>query len=123
MPDQPPPSGPQVSVRPVVAPPATPVPLSPEQKLSGDMLMLTTGFMTREDWQTLTEWVHTVLGFTHRRTGKVDDESRAVYASLRGYFTALLETKRAHPADDLGTVLASGELPLQSGQPPAPASR
>ncbi|WP_367319598.1 cytochrome P450 [Streptomyces sp. HUAS ZL42] len=72
----------------------------------------------REDWQTLTEWVHTVLGFTHRRTGKVDDESRAVYASLRGYFTTLLETKRAHPADDLGTVLASGELPLESGQPP-----
>ncbi|WP_217554308.1 cytochrome P450 [Streptomyces sp. GbtcB6] len=72
----------------------------------------------REDWQKLTEWVHTVLGFTHRRTGKVDDESRAVYASLRGYFTTLLETKRAHPADDLGTVLAIGELPLESGQPP-----
>ncbi|MEV6183191.1 cytochrome P450 [Streptomyces sp. NPDC052015] len=72
----------------------------------------------REDWQKLTEWVHTVLGFTHRRTGKVDDESRAVYANLRGYFTTLLETKRAHPADDLGTVLASGELPLDSGQPP-----
>src|SRR5512141_2804843 len=45
MPDQPPPSGPQVSVRPVVASAATPAPLSPEQKLSGDMLMLTTGFM------------------------------------------------------------------------------
>ncbi|MEU6226716.1 cytochrome P450 [Streptomyces sp. NPDC047042] len=72
----------------------------------------------REDWQKLTEWVHTVLGFTHRRSGTVDDESRAVYANLRGYFTALLETKRAHPADDLGTVLASGELPLDSGQPP-----
>ncbi|SOD80750.1 cytochrome P450 [Streptomyces sp. Ag109_G2-15] len=72
----------------------------------------------REDWQKLTEWVHTVLGFTHRRTGKVDDESRAVYASLRGYFTTLLEMKRAHPADDLGTVLASGELPPDSGQPP-----
>lgn len=72
----------------------------------------------REDWQKLTEWVHTVLGFTHRRTGKVDAESRAVYASLRGYFTTLLETKRAHPADDLGTVLASGELPPDSGQPP-----
>ncbi|KOX09831.1 MULTISPECIES: cytochrome P450 [unclassified Streptomyces] len=72
----------------------------------------------REDWQKLTEWVHTVLGFTHRRTGKVDDESRAVYANLRGYFSTLLETKRAHPADDLGTVLANGELPSDSGQPP-----
>jgi len=47
MPDEPPDSGPQLSVRPVVSAPdaATPVPLSPEQKLSGDMLMLTTGFM------------------------------------------------------------------------------
>src|SRR3954467_12257231 len=47
MPDEPPDSGPQVSVRPPVAAPAAPAPilLSPEQKLSGDMLMLTTGFM------------------------------------------------------------------------------
>lgn len=45
MPDEPPMSGPQVSVRPVVAPAAATSPLSPEQKLSGDMLMLTTGFM------------------------------------------------------------------------------
>ncbi|HET9652062.1 MAG TPA: adenylate/guanylate cyclase domain-containing protein [Usitatibacter sp.] len=37
-------SGPQVTVRPAVAPPAA-APLSPELKLSGDMLMLTTGFM------------------------------------------------------------------------------
>src|SRR3954466_3525763 len=45
MPDEPH-SGLQVSVRPVVAAPAaTRGPISPEQKLSGDMLMLTTGFM------------------------------------------------------------------------------
>ena len=46
MPDEPPASGPQVSVRPAAAAPAAAPPLlSPEQKLSGDMLMLTTGFM------------------------------------------------------------------------------
>jgi class 3 adenylate cyclase len=45
MPDEPPISGPQVSVRPSGAAPEAPPPLSPEQKLSGDMLMLTTGFM------------------------------------------------------------------------------
>lgn len=44
MPDEPP-SGPKMSVRPPVGTPPTPVPLTPEQKLSGDMLMLTTGFM------------------------------------------------------------------------------
>ncbi|MGV9248161.1 cytochrome P450 [Streptomyces sp. NPDC003710] len=72
----------------------------------------------REDWRQLTEWVHAVLGFTHRSTGKVDDASRATYASLRGYFTSLLDAKRRHPADDLGTVLAIGELPANSGQAP-----
>ncbi|MEU4268193.1 cytochrome P450 [Streptomyces sp. NPDC026092] len=71
----------------------------------------------REDWPTLTEWVHAVLGFTHRRTGRVDDASRAVYQNLRAYFTSLLEHKRERPADDLGSVLANGELPADSGQP------
>jgi adenylate cyclase len=44
MPDEPH-SGPQVSVRPVAPLPGGTAALSPEQKLSGDMLMLTTGFM------------------------------------------------------------------------------
>src|SRR5512140_1299265 len=44
MPDEPP-SGPKLSVRHLVAPAAAAVPLTPEQKLSGDMLMLTAGFM------------------------------------------------------------------------------
>ncbi|MGE5095565.1 MAG: adenylate/guanylate cyclase domain-containing protein [Betaproteobacteria bacterium] len=44
MPEEPQ-SGPQLSVRPSAALPAVPAPLSPEQKLQGDMLMLTTGFM------------------------------------------------------------------------------
>ncbi|MCH0566305.1 cytochrome P450 [Streptomyces sp. MUM 136J] len=72
----------------------------------------------RDDWQRLTEWVHSVLGFTHRGTGTVDDASRATYANLRNYFTSLLEAKRRNPADDLGTLLALGELPPGTGQGP-----
>lgn len=71
-----------------------------------------------EDWEQLTAWVHAVLGFTHRRTGKVDEQSKRTYTDLRGYFTTLLAAKRLNPADDLGTVLAVGELPEGSGQPP-----
>ncbi|HEY5836709.1 cytochrome P450 [Streptomyces sp.] len=72
----------------------------------------------RDDWPRLTQWVHAVLGFTHRRTGRVDEESKATYSQLRGYFGSLLEAKRRNPVDDLGSVLATGELPGTSGQPP-----
>lgn len=72
----------------------------------------------REDWPKLTAWVHEVLGFTDRRTGRADARSRATYTSLRDYFTGLLQAKRSQPADDLATVLAVGELPGDSGQAP-----
>jgi cytochrome P450 len=70
------------------------------------------------DWPMLTELVHAVLGFTDRRTGLADEKSRQTYQRLRGYFGGLIAAKRAAPAGDLGSVLALGELPEDSGQPP-----
>ncbi|NML53642.1 cytochrome P450 [Streptomyces sp. R302] len=72
----------------------------------------------RADWPELEERVHAVLGFTHRATGRVDEASKAVYAGLRSSFTDLLKRKRKRPGDDLTSVLATGELPADSGQPP-----
>ncbi|MDH6134254.1 cytochrome P450 [Kitasatospora sp. MAA4] len=70
------------------------------------------------DWPQLTSWVHEVLGFTDRRTGRATEHSRQTYTDLRGYFSGLLAAKRLDPADDLGSVLALAELPEGSGQPP-----
>ncbi|MFC9330338.1 cytochrome P450 [Kitasatospora sp. NPDC057015] len=70
------------------------------------------------DWPVLTAWVHAVLGFTDRRTGLADERSRQTYTELRGYFGGLLAAKRLDPGEDLGTLLALGELPEGTGQPP-----
>ncbi|WP_225848939.1 cytochrome P450 [Streptomyces sp. HPF1205] len=74
----------------------------------------------RQDWPQLTRWVHGVLGFTHRSTGLVDEQSRAMYGRMRRYFGEFMADKPRHPGDDVGTVLAVGELPA-GGQAPLTA--
>ncbi|GAA1368701.1 cytochrome P450 [Streptomyces beijiangensis] len=64
----------------------------------------------RADWPQLTAWVHEVLGFIDRRTGEIDEHSRATFVEMQQYFGRMLDAKRADPADDLGTLLAVGEI-------------
>lgn len=63
------------------------------------------------DWSRLEEWARHSLGFLDRRTGEPDARSAEVFAAMREYFAGLLAAKRAAPGQDLGSVLAVGELP------------
>lgn len=56
-------------------------------------------------------WTRAVVGFTDRRTGRVDDRSRASFAAMLRYFQGFVADKRAHPGDDLGSAIAVGTLP------------
>lgn len=59
----------------------------------------------------LARWVWAVVGFTDRRTGRVDDRSHATFDCMRRYFRRFVSDKRAHSADDLGSAVAVGEIP------------
>jgi cytochrome P450 len=63
------------------------------------------------DRSRLAGWVWAVVGFTDRRTGAVDARSRATFDAMRRYFQRFVGDKRAHPADDLGSAVAVGEIP------------
>ncbi|MFE6037793.1 cytochrome P450 [Streptomyces sp. NPDC056452] len=70
----------------------------------------------RKDWERLAEWGRGVLGFVNRRTGKVDEFSTTTFHAMQAYFKALLDAKRGLPGDDLGAVLASGDISAEGGQ-------
>ncbi|MFJ9181421.1 cytochrome P450 [Streptomyces sp. NPDC102360] len=72
----------------------------------------------RADWPQLTEWVHQVLGFTNRATGEPDAFSIATFTAMQEYFTDFVRAKRERPADDLGSLVATGELPAELGLAP-----
>ncbi|MFF9345277.1 MULTISPECIES: cytochrome P450 [unclassified Streptomyces] len=66
----------------------------------------------------LQEWVHQVLGFTNRATGEPDAFSVATFTAMQEYFTGFVRAKREMPADDLGSLIAAGELPEGLGLAP-----
>ena len=70
------------------------------------------------DWDLLTGWVRSVLGFTNRRTGEPDASSMATFGAMQQYFTDFVAARRSTPGDDLGALLAAGDLPAESGLPP-----
>lgn len=71
-----------------------------------------------QDWDRLTAWVHEVLGFTNRRTGQPDEHSRKTFQAMHDYFRSFVAGKRDNPADDLGSLLACGEIAADRGEPP-----
>jgi cytochrome P450 len=70
----------------------------------------------RQDWEQLAGWGRGVLGFVNRRTGKVDEFSRTTFLAMQAYFKGLLDAKRGLPGDDLGAVLASGDIETGGGE-------
>ncbi|WP_367129078.1 cytochrome P450 [Saccharothrix sp. HUAS TT1] len=62
------------------------------------------------DWPLLERWGADVLGFVNRRTGVVDDFSRATFQEMQRYFTDFVPARRDDRAVDLGSALARGEL-------------
>ncbi|MCB5168267.1 cytochrome P450 [Streptomyces bambusae] len=69
----------------------------------------------RADWDRLAEWGRGVLGFVNRRTGVVDEFSTKTFHAMQGYFKDLLAAKQGQPGDDLGAVLANGEVDTSAG--------
>ena len=59
----------------------------------------------------LAGWLWQVVGFTDRRTGRVDDRSRATFDAMRRYFQRHVGERRTCPVHDLGSAIASGEVP------------
>jgi cytochrome P450 len=59
----------------------------------------------------LAGWVRAVVGFTDRHTGMVNSRSLATFGAIRRYFQRFVVDKRAHPASDLGSAIALGEVP------------
>ncbi|MFI1359082.1 cytochrome P450 [Streptomyces sp. NPDC020898] len=72
----------------------------------------------RTDWQQLTEWGRGVLGFVNRRTGKVDEFSTTTFHAMQAYFQELLRTQRGRPGENLGAILANGDIDAGGGQGP-----
>lgn len=63
-----------------------------------------------QDRGPLAEWLRTVVGFTDRRTGRVDDRSRATFHAMRRYFQRHVSDRRTCPARDLGGAIAIGAV-------------
>ncbi|WP_431038418.1 cytochrome P450 [Streptomyces sp. P6-2-1] len=77
----------------------------------------------KEDWAQLLDWGRSCLGFLNRRTGLPDERSVATFEAMQGYFTGLLEAKRARPGHDIATVLATGDIAHEGGaEPPLSAA-
>src|SRR5439155_17363522 len=72
----------------------------------------------RDDWNQLVAWLHGVVGFTDRRSGKIDENSRNTFQAIQLYAKDLLAAKRADPAEDLTSVLARGEIDGDQDEPP-----
>ncbi|RAS67443.1 cytochrome P450 [Lentzea atacamensis] len=64
-----------------------------------------------QDRALLTGWLRAVVGFTDRRTGRVDDHSRATFDAMRRYFQRKVSKKHACPVRDLGGAIAAGDVP------------
>ncbi len=64
-----------------------------------------------QDQEQLAHWASSVTGFVNRRTGKVDDDSRRVFAEILSYANELVAAKRIRPDLDATSVLARAELP------------
>jgi cytochrome P450 len=63
-------------------------------------------------------WAHVSTGLINRRTGLPDDESRRTWQATVLFAKHLMAVKRARPAHDLGTALATGQLPPDAGEAP-----
>ncbi|SNQ46323.1 putative cytochrome P450 126 [Frankia canadensis] len=72
----------------------------------------------RTDWPTLTGWTDAVAGLVNRRTGAVDDESRAIGLGIAEYCGGLLAARRAQPVAGVASVLATAELAEHAEEPP-----
>ncbi|MCJ0873077.1 cytochrome P450 [Streptomyces sp. AP-93] len=70
----------------------------------------------REDWDQLTQWGRGVLGFVNRRTGRVDEFSTTTFHAMQAYFKELLDSKKGLPGDDLGAILANGDVDTSGGE-------
>lgn len=64
----------------------------------------------QRDRPRLAGWLRRVVGFTDRRTGRVDDRSRATFDAMRRYFQCQVSDRRTCPVRDLGGAVAVGEV-------------
>ncbi|GAY17971.1 cytochrome P450 [Mycobacterium sp. shizuoka-1] len=64
----------------------------------------------QEDRHELMNWANVTLDYEDREVGEVNDRVVAAQAQMFAYGTALLERKRAHPADDLLSVITRAEV-------------
>ncbi len=64
----------------------------------------------QEDRHELMNWANVTLDYEDREVGEVNDRVVAAQAQMFAYGTSLLERKRAHPADDLLSVITRAEV-------------
>jgi cytochrome P450 len=71
-----------------------------------------------EDWPQLFSWAQAVSGFDDRESGVRTQSAGEVAQAMYEYSKTVLALKRAHPADDLMSTLAAGDIPAGSGERP-----
>lgn len=75
----------------------------------------------QEDRHLLLDWADATLDYDDHDPGQTSARAQAAGAAMSAYGTELLAAKRAHPADDLVSILATAELPPEA-QPAGPLS-
>ncbi|MBV8462082.1 MAG: cytochrome P450, partial [Acidimicrobiales bacterium] len=69
------------------------------------------------DRHLLLGWSNAILDYEGRELGETSAPAAEAAASLSAYATELVRERRAHPGDDLVSVLARAEVPGPSGAP------
>jgi cytochrome P450 len=72
----------------------------------------------RSEWDRLTGWLDAVVGIVGRRSGVADEAAKQVNQAVFAHAKAMMAAKRSHPAHDLTTALAVGDIPEGHGEPP-----
>lgn len=72
----------------------------------------------RSDWDQFVDWTEVVMGYEDRDSGESSNRSQAALLEMYQYGCKLIAEKRSHPAEDFLSVIASGNLPEDQGEPP-----
>ncbi|CAM03412.1 cytochrome P450 [Saccharopolyspora erythraea NRRL 2338] len=72
----------------------------------------------RQDWSRLVDWAEIAMGYEDRDEGEATGRSQAALLDMYKYGCELVRAKRAEPAGDFMSLIATGEIPEGHGQAP-----